>query len=366
MRAVSDLAALRQEIERIRGLGTPPNEEATKVQVVLPILRALGWDERDPSLVSTEYKVDPERNDAVDITLGPSQRPVALIEVKAVGVRLDDPKVLDQILGYAYRQGANLCALTTGLIWWLYLPKEGGKWQDRRFAEFDVRADSIDQLLDDFETYLGHTALVSHEAVKRAQGVLAARLDSERLQREIPQIWTSMLSNPPPELIEIIEARVFSSIRLRPTGDQISEFLAGVTGSVRADSPTPSPPVPKKQASQKTTDQKLGGKGKVSKPDGFSLWGRKYPAKKWTDVWHGVAEALYDRHPDRFQDVVGRPRGKRSYVEVDRQLLSPAYRVRDSQYWVGGSGNASVLQGRCVNLLELLGYGQTDIEFFDR
>lgn len=366
MRAVSDLVALRQVIERICGLGTPPNEEATKFQMVLPILQHLGWDASDPSRVIPEYAVGVRKSGKVDLALlSPREQPVALIEAKAVGARIEDH--VDQVLEYAFKEGVDLCVLTTGIIWWLYLPRERGRPDDRRFAEFDVRTDSIDQLLDDFETYLGHTALVSHEAVQRAQEVLAARLDSERLQAEIPRIWASMLSNPPQELIEIIEARVFSSIRLRPSGDQIGEFLAGLAGSVNAPAGAGinrlvnSPPVPGKPDSGMPTRR-----AKPTKPDGFRLWGRNYPATKWNNVWYGVAEALYDRHPDRFRDVVGKPRGKRSYVEVERRMLnSPSYRVRDSQYWVGGHGNASALRDRCVNLLELLGYGQSDIEFFD-
>lgn len=356
---MSDLVALRQTIERIRGLGTPPNEEATKFQMVLPILQHLGWDASDPSRVIPEYAVGVRKSGKVDLALlSPREQPVALIEAKAVGACIEDH--VDQVLEYAFKEGVDLCVLTTGIIWWLYLPRERGRPEDRRFAEIDVRTDSIDQLLDDFETYLGHTALVSHEAVKRAQEVLAARLDSERLQAEIPRIWASMLSNPPQELIEIIEARVFSSIRLRPSGDQIGEFLAGLAGSVSArDSARTNRQV------VSSDDGTPSGRAKSTKPDGFRLWGRNYPAKKWTDVWYGVAEALYDRHPDRFRDVVGRPRGKRSYVEVDRRMLNaPTYRVRDSQYWVAGHGSASALRDRCVNLLELLGYGQSDIEFF--
>ena len=356
---MSDLVALRQVIERIRGLGAPPNEEATKLQLVLPILRALGWDATDPSLVTPEYPVDARRSGAVDLALlGGRRHPVALIEVKAVGVRLDDH--VDQVLGYAFKEGVDLCALTTGIIWWLYLPRERGQPQDRKFAEFNVQTDPMDQLLDDFGTYLSHAALVEHEAMERAREVLAARRESERLQAEIPRIWASMLSAPPQELIELIAARVSSSIGLRPSNDRISEFLVGVTSSVRSNRP-----VTQLGAPRNSDSGKPAGRAGPSKPDGFRLWGRQYPAKNWNDVWYGVAEALYDRHPERFEDMVGSPRGKRSYVELDHQALSsPFYRIHGSQYWVGGHGSASALRSRCINLLELFGYANSDIEFF--
>ncbi len=365
MRAVSDLAALRQVIERIRGLGAPPNEEATKLQMVLPILSALGWHATDPSRLVPEYAVGAKKSGRADIALlAPGgQRPVALLEVKAAGVQLEEH--VEQTLRYAFYEGVDLCALTTGLVWWLYLPLQKGPPEERRFAELNVTTDSLDQLLADFETYLEYTALVEHKAERHAKEIIEARRDSERLNKEIPQVWRSMLNDPPQALIELIEARVFSSIRLRPSSDQIGEFLAGTTGSVKADRASAPQPASRKPPAPKQLDiEKPAGKAKSSKPDGFQLWGRKYPAKKWTEVWYGVAEALYDRHPDRFGDAVGRPGGKLSYVEVDRGRLSaPAHSLRGSQYWVGGHGSAKHLQSRCVNLLALFGYSSADIEF---
>lgn len=362
---MSDLAALRQVIERIRGLGTPPNEEATKFQMVLPILQQLGWDASDPSRVIPEYAVGVRKSGKVDLALlSPREQPVALIEAKAVGVRIEDH--VDQVLEYAFKEGVDLCVLTTGIIWWLYLPRERGRPDDRRFAEFDVRTDSIDQLLDDFETYLGYTALVNHEAVKRAQEVLAARLDSERLQAEIPRIWASMLGNPPQELIEIIEARVFSSIRLRPSGEQIGEFLAGLTGSasaagnVRTARPAPPPPAPgKSPVPMKPDDGKPAGRAKVSRPDGFRLLGQEYPAKRWKDVWVTIAETLYARHPDRFRTAID----SHPNVHLGSQALRSPIQISGSQYWLESHGSADAMRQRSVRLLNLCGYTEADVEF---
>ena len=364
MLAVSDLVALRQTIERIRGLGTPPNEEATKFQMVLPILQHLGWDASDPSRVIPEYAVGVRKSGKVDLALlSPASSPVALIEAKAVGARIEDH--VDQVLEYAFKEGVDLCVLTTGIIWWLYLPRERGRPENRRFAEIDVRTDSIDQLLDDFETYLGHTALVSHEAVKRAQEVLAARLkraqevlaarlESERLQAEIPRIWASMLSNPPQELIEIIEARVFDSIRLRPSGDQIGEFLAGLAGSVSA----PAGAGTNRQVIS-PDDGTPSGRAEVSRPDGFRLWGQEYPARRWKDVWVTIAEALYARHPDRFRAALGR----HPNVHLERQNLRSPVNLSGSEYWLECHGSADAMRSRSVRLLKLCGYTEADVEF---
>ena len=237
---------LREVIERIRSLDEPSNEEATKLQIVLPILRELGWDAFDATRVAPEYSVGSGKSGGrVDLALlAPRRGPLALIEVKTAGAKLDDHVV--QVLGYAFNEGVDICVLTTGLKWWLYLPREKGLPHERRFAELDVEADGLEQLVDDFDTYLGYEALTSRRAERHARQVLAAHLDSERLSSELPRIWASMLNEPPQRLLDLIEQRVFNSIRLRPSHEQMTAFLtsrAATIGQVPGSSST-SPAVP--------------------------------------------------------------------------------------------------------------------------
>ncbi len=46
--------SLRETIERIRSNPVPPNEETAKVQVLVPILRDLGWDPFGPEVLWLE------------------------------------------------------------------------------------------------------------------------------------------------------------------------------------------------------------------------------------------------------------------------------------------------------------------------
>ena len=217
--------ALQEVIERIRSLDEPPNEEATKFQIVLPILRELGWDAFDATRVAPEYTVGSGKGSGrVDLALlAPRRGPLALIEVKTAGAKLDDH--VAQVLGYAFNEGVDICVLTTGLQWWLYLPREKGQPPERRFANLDIEADGVEQLVDDFDTYLGYEALTSRRAERHARQVLAAHLDSERLSSELPRIWAGMLNEPPQELLDLIEQRIFNSIRLRPSHEQMTAFL---------------------------------------------------------------------------------------------------------------------------------------------
>lgn len=367
--------ALQDVIERIRTLDTPPNEEATKLQMVLPILRELGWDDADPGRVHPEYRNG--RGDRVDYALlSPQGGVAAVVEAKPMGSKFDilgpgtreTPE--DQVLRYAHNLGVDVCVLASGSMWWLYLPRERGKPAERRFAELDITKDSVDQLCEDFETYLGYDELVGQRAESHAKRVLEAKLNSERLSGELPRVWSSMLSAPPQELIDLLEGRVFSSIRLRPSREQVADFLrsqGGVStdgGSEPASAPisqsrsTPGVSRPAAKAPRKPEGRL---KAPSVPPSAILLFGQEHPVTGWGNTFLRVAEVLYRRHPDRFSMTVGRPRGKRSYVETDRTLMRLPHQVADSPYWVGCHGDAAALKGRCAHLLELFGYSGNDL-----
>lgn len=98
----------------------------------------------------------------------------------------------------------------------------------------------------------------------------------------------------------------------------------------------------------------------------FRLWGEEHAASTWPDVWEGVAQALYERDPDKFATIVGYPDGKRSYVEADKTGLSKSGVATARQvgpYWIECNASAADFRKRCERLLELCDHQSTDIEF---
>lgn len=356
---------LSEVIERVKGLAKPPNEEATKLQVVLPILRELGWDAYDPSRVQPEFGVGGGR---VDLALFAPDRAVALIEVKAVGIRLEEH--VEQTLRYAFHEGADICVLTTGLVWWLYLPREKGQPDERRFAELDLSTESVDELVTDFSTYLGYEDLVGHRAEGHAKAALEARLHAKRLDGEMPRVWASMLAEPPQALIELIQDRVSVEVGLRPSNEQVSSFLNG-RESGAGTSPPPIRATRSAPRNQNTVSDgqrpQTPGRRPSAPISGFELWGRRQSAQRWTDVWEGVVRSVLERNPGSLAQAVGRPRGKRSYVELEPGAISEASRVGKPRqvgvYWIDVHGSSKALQERCEYLLELCGYSKADLTY---
>lgn len=111
------LATVRDRISRYQGQGI--GEQDTKATLIVPVLRALGWDVEDLEDVKLEYKRKPADN-PVDYALVLLREPRLFIEAKALGSHLDDPKWTNQFLSYAMAAGVEWVALTDGNEYRLY------------------------------------------------------------------------------------------------------------------------------------------------------------------------------------------------------------------------------------------------------
>ena len=99
-----------------------------KQAVVLPLVQLLGWDPSDPDEVTPEYTVKTMR---VDYSLRIGGSDAVFLEVKKPDENLERHE--EQLLLYSFHQGVALAALTNGITWWFYLPKQTGDWQERKF-----------------------------------------------------------------------------------------------------------------------------------------------------------------------------------------------------------------------------------------
>ena len=153
------------------------NEATTQQYVVLPILRALGWD--DTNLASMEilpeYKVESRRADYA-LHIQREQNPVVLIECK----RWNQPigKNEEQICFYAYSGNVPLAIITNGKLWRFYLSRwEASSLSDRIFCESNI--ENREGAVSDLEKYLLKSNVGSGEAEMNAEIALEERAKSD-------------------------------------------------------------------------------------------------------------------------------------------------------------------------------------------
>ncbi len=361
---------LRETLERVRSMAVPRNEEAAKFKIIMPILRDLGWDDMGAEVI-LEHSVGASGRrrksggGRVDIALAPDpRRPVALIEAKAPGQDLNDH--VGQVLAYAFHEGVTICVLTNGPHWWLYLPREAGQPTDRRFAELDLRTDSLEEITDDLETFLSREALVSGSAEMRAHQVLKARRETDLLNEKLPELWQAILGRPSgtphSELVELVSRHAYEQTGLRPEPEQIADVIQG-----RPISPMPSgkatPTTTRVRAATKRKKGKKKGQ-RSPKPTAFVLWGQRHEVRYYYEILVGVTEAIHGYGHDlgRIRELTsGIPLVSQDPAELRRGPPKP---VGNTGWYVDTTWYGHVIVKRARQFLELFGYNPDDLEVF--
>lgn len=355
--------ALRETLEQVRediaaGHASGANEQEAKDWFITPVLQALGW--RGPRRVRLEHPAGRERVKMDFALQGPDRRIVAFIEAKVPGADLESH--VGQVMTYAFHEGVDLCVLTTGVEWWLYLPREKGDPSARRFAELDVKGDSLDLLADRLQSCLGYDEVVGGSAGERARLLLEERRNQKRLLDEFPRTWRRLLEGPDEMLTEILQSAIHEAIGQTPTADQVKEFLrTRAVGQVQTSSTQQELRTDgrRRTGTTQSTGRAEQRKQRPTKVTGFVLWGEHHDAVHQYDVLNGVAEAVWRREGANFSRVTTI---SSYFSEGPYERHSKPVRIGTSNYFHEGAMNFASMEATCYRLLEGFGYRTDDLK----
>ena len=137
--------ALAERAQKIKSnLNT---EEATKNALVLPFIKALGYDVYDPTEIVPEFIADiaGKKGERVDYAIMQNNKPIMIIECKAFGINLDNIN-RDQLRSYFLALDSSIGILTDGIRYLFFSTADDGKHMDTMpFMEFNL--DNIDSTL---------------------------------------------------------------------------------------------------------------------------------------------------------------------------------------------------------------------------
>ena len=108
---------LRERIESHRAV-LSQSEALTRYALIDPLLRELGWDTEDPSMVVPEYRVP--NNQIADYVLFNDGSPSIVVESKKLDEPLQSGRALDQGILYCAHTHASYFLLTDGNRWELF------------------------------------------------------------------------------------------------------------------------------------------------------------------------------------------------------------------------------------------------------
>ncbi len=389
---------LKTAIEGIRSTPFPDNERAVEHKVIIPLLIALGWDMRGAE-ARYQYEIGGTRSreqGVVDIALLGARGALCLIEAENTDEKLD--KHVNQLLEYAFYEGVVLCVLTNGREWWLYLPREVGKPETRRFAQLNLETDTLDALEEQMLLFLNKKNLESGKAEKAGKERL--------LDKRERDIWKQMLEQSDKDLVETIALRIEQETGIRPSQSRVAALLSETRFEIAIPSSVSN--LIKKEDLKEKSKQSLSGTSKSSRPSakqlvaidpkkpetlslaeasrrkpkrkkapsvkvyGVRLWGKFKETGRWADAYVLLANELYTRHPDKFFETVSSLKGTKYpwFAYTEEACSTPdsqAKFLEDSnpRIYVYAHGSAVAFMSRAKRLLKTFGYPSEDTNIWE-
>ncbi len=224
---------LKKAVERIHS-GSLENEAQVKQAVILPILRALDWDDSDPAEFVPEFSAGNGRVDYALLRSGGG--PLVFIEAKGLGGV--DAKGEEQVFRYAVNRGVPFLILTDGNLWDFYLSMAAGDPPDRQFYRVELKNEErISEYVEFFEKHLLKSRVVSEEARLEAEQRLKSNRERGEARKAIPGVWRTLLETPDDMLRDLIAEEVARACGTRPKLDDVEKFLKGLLSEAVSSTP---------------------------------------------------------------------------------------------------------------------------------
>ena len=207
---------LREHSETIQ------TEEAVKTSIILPFLRALGYDVFDPSEVIPEFTADTpgKKGEKVDYAIQRDGEMVLLIECKGLSTQLSD-KHIGQLLRYFTVTSARFALLSNGREYRFFTDLEHPNRMDQRpFFEFDL---------------LDYSSSDIHELQKFSRAefdVEAILAQAERLKyvSAATRLLSGWFDSPPEAFVKLVAAEIYEGQFRSPAKEMLTKV---VTDSIR-------------------------------------------------------------------------------------------------------------------------------------
>lgn len=192
-------------------------EEATKTALILPFIKALGYDIFDPSEIVPEFNADvgTKKGEKVDYAIMIDDKPAILFECKSCNSNLDKEHA-SQLYRYFSTTEAKFGILTNGIQYLFFTDiEEPNKMDSKPFFEFnmnDIRPDIVKELKK-----FTKSAFDLDEILYSASEL--------KYTREIKKILGHELESPSEEFVRFFAKKVYPGILT----SNVKEKFEGIT-----------------------------------------------------------------------------------------------------------------------------------------
>lgn len=275
--------------------GSYPTEASVSLGVIVPVLRALGWDDTDPEQVIPEFASGGRR---VDFALcGAGRKPSLFIEVKGVGRATEGDR---QLFEYAFHEGIPLCLLTDGREWSFFLPGGQGSYDERRVYRLQLDERPVEECTRVLTRYLSRDRIKSGEAFEDAMRDYRDIASRREAKRRLPEAWSKLVEQPEDLLVELLSEQTEALCGYAPISADVLAFLMSLKPTSQGTMPEPRPPVTNPAPLRGGTNRKLE----------YTAFGSHHSASNAAMAFVEILTAIAKRYPDKLEDMAMAVRGR--------------------------------------------------------
>jgi predicted type IV restriction endonuclease len=347
---MSDLLQLIKDIQADKKIPTL-DEASTKMGVILPLLKELGWNPFNVEETHPEYSVGSKK---VDYSLRYGKHNKVFIEVKQTETDLD--KHQEQLLNYSFSEGVRLAILTNGISWWFYLALHEGSWEQRKFYVIDIQHQLAEDIAQKLEDFLLKQNIISGAAITNAENMLKSKLKGEKIRKSIPEAWNTLVTEQDQGLLDLIAEATERIIGYKPDDPTIAAFLS--SNSLIVTSPFTGPVTHTQERKKENGQESYSGTSLES----FTFRGVRYDVKFWKDLLIGISEIMLANHKDTFPQVLSLVGRKRPYFTKNPNELRVPERIDYTDIFVEINVSANRIVKLANAIVSLFGYSKDDLK----
>ena len=228
---VDSLRELKDKILEAENGQMKLSEQDSRQGLINPLFHHLGWDFGDFRAVRAEFR-DPRYNEPADYAFfGKDQeKPLLLVEAKALGTDLNNAKVVKQLCSYLGEIGVQWGVLTDGNKYVMYNANAGVSFDDQKFLTMQIKTADTDDGIPMEELAIKLQSLLSRDCLEDKS--IQKFYESHVIDRHIEDALLSLLSEPFDTLAAAIrkefkEERV-KTTNVRITTKQIIDYLESI------------------------------------------------------------------------------------------------------------------------------------------
>jgi len=351
-----DIINIENGIEKIKSIDRANINEATgKATIVLPMLRALGWDTTDPDECQLEYCVATHLKGFADIALFSGGKPRVLLETKAPNKKLATTKHQVQVLEYCKMLKVSLGVLTNGVTWHFF-------YLDQNSDDETPLAETIDLDQDDVRD-CGRKLRQLLSRDKVSDGGAQTHTKEAWMRRILATQWKALLSSCDKTLVN----KLRKSVKLEGIRIPIESVKQFLKEQATFQSP---PAIPTKHLEKKDTrtcesalrrveehDQtrQLRVRRLHPRPTHVEVQGRRFEVKNWREGMMRFLSEAYNSAPEKFDSMSDELQKKLRIVPTSRKLeLATPKQIAKTGLWIESRGNRTALRKRCLKVQRLL------------